>query len=98
MPDRDRVAQPGEPLCCRDAHALFALPPVELSALGRGVAQGVQDASGGGQQTVLSGGGCELAESRTEDEAALQVTPDEAMMLEGHGQAVGGRAAPSRWP
>ena len=45
-----------------------------------------------GQQAVLAGGGGELGEPGTEDEATLHVARHEAVVLEGDREAVGGRA------
>ena len=47
---------------------------------------------GGGEQPVLAGGGGELGQARAEDEAALHVAGDEAVVLQGDGQPVGRRA------
>src|SRR3954463_3600575 len=43
------------------------------------------------EQPVLAGGGRELAQPRAEDEPALQIAGDQAVVLQGGGQAVRGR-------
>ena len=46
------------------------------------VAQGGQHGPGGGEEAVLAGGRGELSQARAEDEPALHVAADEAMVLE----------------
>ena len=68
-----------------------ALAAVELRALAGGVAQRGEHRPGGGEQPVLAGGGRELAQPRAEDEPALQVAGHQPVVLQRHGQPVGGR-------
>ena len=83
--------RPGHPLGGGHADPVVALPAEHLSRLAGDVAQPGQHRSGGGQQPVLTGGRGQLAEPRSEDEAALQIAADQPMVLEGHRQPVGGR-------
>ena len=53
---------------------------------------GAEHRAGGGEQPVLAGGRGELAQPRAEDEAALQVAGDQAVVLERDGEPVGRRA------
>ena len=87
--DRDRVAQPRGALGGGDAHAVLALAAPELRGLAGDVAQAGEHGAGGGEQAVLAGGGGELGQARAEDEAALHVAGHQAVVLEGHREAVG---------
>ncbi len=75
-----------------DAHAVLALPAVELGALVGVVAKRTEHRAGSGQQAVLPGGRGELTETRPEHETALQVAGHEAVVLECDGQSVRRRA------
>ena len=68
-----------------------ALAPPQLGGLAGDVAQPGQHGSGGRQQPVLAGGGGQLGQPRTEDEAALHVAGHETVVLERDGEAVRGR-------
>ena len=89
--DRDRVAQARRALGRGDAHAVLALATPQLRGLAGDVAQPGEDGSGCRQEAVLAGGGGELGQAGPEHEAALHVAGDQAVVLEGHGEAVGGR-------
>ncbi len=89
--DRDRVPQADGPLGRGDADALVALAPVELGGLAGVVAQGREHRPGGGEQPVLARGRGELGEPRAEDEPALHVAADEAVVLQRDGEPVRGR-------
>ena len=82
--------RPGRTLGGGDADAVLALAPPQLGGLAGDVAQSGEDRAGGGEQAVLAGCGGELGEPRAEDEAALHVAGDQAVVLEGHREAVGG--------
>ena len=56
------------------------------------VAQGRQHGAGRREQVVLARGGGELAQPRAQDEAALGVARDQAVVLQGDGDAVRRRA------
>ena len=75
-----------------DADAVLALAAPELGGLAGDVAQSREHRAGGGEQPVLAGGGGELGEPRAEHEAALHVAGDQAVVLEGDGEPVRGRA------
>jgi hypothetical protein len=87
--DRDRVAQTHWTLCCGGADAEVALAAEELGGFAGDVTQARQDGPGGGQQTVFAGGGGEFGEAGAEHETSLQVAADEAVVLQGDGEAVG---------
>ena len=86
--DGDGVAQPGGALGGRHAHAVVALAAPELGGLAGDVAQPGEHGAGGGEEAVLAGGCRELGEPRAEDEAALHVAGDEAVVLERHRETV----------
>lgn len=67
---------------------MVALTPEELSTLVRVVPQRAEHGSGSGEESVLTGGRGELAHARAEDEAPLEVTCDEAVVLERDRKAV----------
>ena len=90
--DGDGVAQAAGPLGGRDAHAVLALAAPQLGRLAGDVAQPGQHGAGGGQQPVLAGGGRQLGQARAQDEAALHVARDEAVVLEGDREPVRGGA------
>ena len=95
-PERDRVAQADRPLGGGNADAVVALATVQLRGFPGVVPQGREHGPGRGQQPVLAGGRGELAEARTEDEAALHVTGHQMVVLERHREAVRGGAGQSR--
>ena len=71
---------------------------VEVSAVAAGVKEVRAAIDGaraelarGGQETVLAGGGGQLGEPGSEHEAALHVAGHQAVVLERHGEPVGGR-------
>ena len=88
--DGDGVAQAHRALGRGDADPLVALAAVQLGALAGVVAQRGEHRAGGGQQAVLAGGRGELGQPRPEDEPALQVAGDQAVVLERHGEPVRG--------
>ena len=69
---------------------MLALATPELGGLAGDVAQSGQDGAGGGEQAVLAGRCGELGEAGAEHEAALHVAGDQAVVLEGDREAVGG--------
>ena len=89
--DRDGVAQAARALGGGDADAVLALAAPQLGGLAGDVAQPGQDRSGGGQQAVLAGGGGQLGEPGAEHEPALHVARHQPVVLECHGEPVGGR-------
>ena len=74
---------------------IVTLPAEHLSGLAGDVPQPSQHRSRGGQQPVLTGCRGQLAEPRTEHEAALQIATDQPMMLKGDGEPMGGRSGQS---
>ena len=60
------------------------------------IAQCLKHGHGGLQQTVFPGGGGQLLETRPQDEAALHVAGDHAVVLQCDGEAVGGGACEPR--
>ena len=80
----------------RDADAVVALAAPQLGGLAGDVAQPRQHRTGGGEQPVLAGGGGQLGEPRAEHEAALHVAGNEAVVLQGDGEPVGGRPGQAR--
>ena len=88
--DRDGVAQARGTLGRGDAHAVLALAAPQLGGLAGDVAQAGQDGAGGREQAVLAGGRGQLREPGAEDEPALHVAGDEAVVLERHREAVRG--------
>src|SRR5699024_3359069 len=91
-PHRDGVPQPHRLLRGCHADTLIALPAEQLRALPGVVAQGQQNRTGSCQQPVLTGGGGQLGQPRTEDETALHIAGDEPVELQGDRQAVRRRA------
>jgi hypothetical protein len=81
---RDRVTQSHGTLGRCNADPLIALASEELRALVGVVAQSTKDRSGCGQQTVLTGGRCQLAEPGSQDETTLHVTCHETVVLQGY--------------
>ena len=71
------------------------LPAEHLGGLAGDVAEPGQHRTGGGQQPVLAGGRGQLAESRTEDESALQVPADQPVVLQSDGESMGGGSGES---
>ena len=94
-PDRHRVAQTHGAFGRGHAQAQIALAAEELRRFTGLVAQLPEHRSGGGEEAILAGGRRELGQSRTEDEASLEVTADDAVELEGDGETVGGRSSES---
>jgi len=106
-PDRDGVAQAHGTLGCCYTDALVALAAEELGALVGVVAQSAKDGTGSRQEAVLACGRGELTEAGAQDETSLHVTRHEAMVLQGHGEAMCGRTGQpggadelgqGRWP
>ena len=89
--DRDRVAQAGGALGGGDADPDVALAAPQLRGLAGDVAEPGQHRPGGGQQPVLAGGGGQLGQARAEDEPALHVAGDQAVVLQRDGEPVRGR-------
>ena len=89
--DWDAVAKSGHPLRGRYTNPVVTLAPEHLSRFAGDVPQPREDRPGRGQQPVLPGRRRQLAQPRTENESALKVTRDEAMMLQCHRKPV------SRW-
>ena len=56
------------------------------------VAQGLKDGHRGLEEAVFAGGGGELLEAGAENETSLHVAGNHAVIFEGHGQTVSGRA------
>jgi len=69
---------------------VLALATPELRGLTGDVAQSRQDRTGGREQAVLAGSRGQLGQAWAEDEPALHVAGDEAVVLEGDREAVGG--------
>lgn len=80
------------PLGGGNADALFALAPIQLSGLASVIAKHVEDRPSRSEEAVLTRSGCQLGEPRSEDEATLHVTRDEAVMLKGYRQPMSGGA------
>ncbi len=89
--DRNRVSQARRELGRRDAHPHVALASVELRAFTGRIAQLRKHRAGDRDQPVFAAGCRELRKPGSEHEAALTVAGDEAVSLEGDGQAVRGR-------
>ena len=90
--DGDGVAQAGRALGSGDADPVVALSSPQLRGLAGDVAQPRENRPSCREQPVLAGGGGQLREARAEDEPPLHVAGDQAVVLQGHGQPVGGRA------
>jgi hypothetical protein len=88
--DRDRVPQPGRALGGGDADTVVTLPAPQLRRLAGDVTQACEHRAGGGEQAVLAGGDGELGEARPEHEPALEVARHQTVVLQGHGEPVGG--------
>ena len=89
--DRYAVAKSGHPLGGRYTDPVVTLPPEHLSRFAGDIPKPREYRPSRGQQPVLAGRRRQLPEPRTEDESALKVTGDEAMMLQCHRKPV------SRW-
>ena len=92
---RDGVAQAHLAFGGRDAHTVVTLAAEELGGFLRVVAEGLQDGHGGLEQSVFTSRGGELLQAGSQDETALHVACDHAVILEGHREAVSGRTSQS---